>query len=61
MKKPAQGGLGCCHSMDYIEFKLWILLGGMGVVFLAHFVYRLVTGRSLEELARRDRQEPPQG
>ena len=43
--------------MDYIEFKLWLLGGGMVVVFLAHFVYRLITGRSLEELAPRDTQE----
>lgn len=43
--------------MDYIEFKLWMLGGGMAVVFLAHFVYRLITGKSLEEAVQTYRQE----
>lgn len=47
--------------MDYIEFKLWMLGIGCVIVFVAHFIYRLVTGRSLEEAVRRDKQEPPQG
>ena len=46
--------------MGYIEFKLWMLGIGMAIVFVAHFVYRLVTGQSLEEAVRRDKQEPPQ-
>lgn len=54
-KSPRKAGW-CKYAMDYIEFKLWMLGIGMGVVFFAHLVYKVLTGRSLEELADRDRQ-----
>lgn len=46
--------------MDYITVKWWLLVISVLAVFLAHFVYRLITGESLEEAVRRGRQEPPQ-
>lgn len=42
--------------MDYITAKWWLFGISVGVVFVAHFAYRLVTGESLEEAVRRDRQ-----
>lgn len=46
---------------DYLAAKLLLLLVGGIVVFLAHFFFRLVTGRSLSEEVESYRQGKQQG
>lgn len=41
---------------DFIEAKLWMLGIAGAIVFVCSFVYRLVTGNSLEESERSDRE-----
>lgn len=43
--------------MSYVEYKLWVLGIGVLVVFVAHFLYRLFTGKSLGEAGLSESQE----
>lgn len=45
---------------DYLAGKLLLLLLGGVVVFLAHFLFRLITGRSLAEEVESYKQEKSQ-
>lgn len=53
------GWPGQCMS-DYIAGKLVLLLIAGGLIFLASFIYRLVTGQSLEEAVELGRQDQQQ-
>jgi len=45
---------------DHLTGKLVLILIAGGVIFLASFIYRLVTGQSLEEAVELGRQEKQQ-